>query len=100
MPKSMNYFKNLLNLLKTLYIISFLRLFRNEGKFPERVGFRVLTEYRAKRVENYATGGILVDNGEVWWRVRSKAQQPFLKTKNITNYVPILGKIGDEFIDR
>jgi cytochrome P450 len=42
----------------------------------------------------------VLDNGEAWWRIRSKAQQPLLKTKNIRNYLPIVGQIADEFIDK
>ena len=56
--------------------------------------------YRQKRVEQFTSEGILIDNGEGWWRIRSKAQQPFLKTKNVEHYVPVLGDIADEFIER
>ncbi len=76
------------------------RVFRKEGKFPERPGFETLKAYRAKRVEQFASAGLLPGNGEEWWNIRSKAQQPFLKTKNINNYVNVLGQIANEFIDR
>lgn len=76
------------------------RVFRTEGKFPERPGFETLKAYREKRVEHFTSAGILADNGESWWNIRSKAQQPFLKTKSINNYIPILGQIAQEFIDR
>jgi hypothetical protein len=60
-----------------------------------------LKHYRAKRVEQFAAAeGILIAKGEEWWRIRSKAQQPFLKTKNIEHYLPVLGDIAEEFIDR
>ena len=76
------------------------RIFRTEGKFPDRPGFEILKHYRKKRIEKYASGGILITCGEDWWRIRSKAQQPFLKTKNVEHYVPVLGDIADEFIER
>lgn len=75
-------------------------MFRADGKLPNRPGFETLGAYRAKRVEHFSTGGVLVDNGEFWWQIRSKAQQPFLKTKNFSKYLPVLGKISDEFVDR
>jgi hypothetical protein len=75
-------------------------VFRTEGKFPERPGFETLKAYREKRIEQFTSAGILAGNGESWWTVRSKAQQPFLKTKNVNNYIPVLGQIAQEFIDR
>lgn len=75
-------------------------MFRTEGKFPERPGFETLKAYREKRIEQFTSAGILAGNGESWWNVRSKAQQPFLKTKNVNNYIPVLGQIAQEFIDR
>ena len=83
-----------------IFLILFFRLFRSEGKLPERPGFEALKHYRMKRVEHYTSHGILPGNGENWWRIRSKAQPVFLKPKNIENYLPILGQISDEFIDR
>ncbi|EFX79020.1 hypothetical protein DAPPUDRAFT_305015 [Daphnia pulex] len=76
------------------------KVFRTEGKFPERPGFETLKAYREKRIEQFTSAGILAGNGESWWNVRSKAQQPFLKTKNVNNYIPVLGQIAQEFIDR
>ena len=75
-------------------------MFRSEGKLPERPGFEALKHYRTKRVEHYTSNGILPGNGEDWWRIRSKSQPVFLKPKNIENYLPVLGQISDEFIDR
>ena len=69
-------------------------------KHAERPGFETLKAYRAKRVEQFSSAGILPGNGEEWWNIRSKAQQPFLKTKNVNNYVNVLGQIAEEFIDR
>jgi len=98
MPKSTKLYLN--NRYKLRNSQTTFRLFRSEGKYPNRPGIQVLQKYRSERVEEYTTCGILVESGEPWWRIRSKAQQPFLKTKNVNNYVPILGQISDEFIDR
>lgn len=76
-------------------------LFRNEGKFPDRPGFETIKVYRAKRVEQYAIkNGLMAGVGESWWTIRSIAQQPMLKPKNFTNYLPVLGGIAEEFIER
>ncbi len=76
------------------------RLFRAEGKLPARPGFEALKRYQAGRKEVYASGALLTSDGESWWKLRSKSQQPFLKTKNVNNYIPALGSIADEFIER
>ena len=60
----------------------------------------MLKHYRKKRVEQYASGGILITHGEDWYRIRSKAQPAFLKTKNVEHYVPALGDIVNDFINR
>nr|QST15056.1 CYP362A3 protein [Diaphanosoma celebensis] len=75
-------------------------LFRSEGRFPTRTPLQTMLKHRQSRSEFLQSGGLLNDNGEKWWRVRSKAQQPLLKTKNIKNYLPTIGHIADEFIDR
>lgn len=75
-------------------------MFRADGRLPNRPGVDILGAYRTKRVENFTLKGILVDNGEDWWKIRSKAQQPFLKNQNVLHYAPVLGRIADEFIER
>ena len=76
-------------------------LFRNESRFPFRMGIKTLELYRKERAEHFAsTSGLLIAQGEDWWRMRSKAQQPLLKTKNMNNYLPVIGCIADDFVDR
>nr|QST15060.1 CYP362A7 protein [Diaphanosoma celebensis] len=75
-------------------------MYRNEGRFPIRLGFDTLKKYREKRVEHYSSAGLILAQGEDWWKLRSKAQQPMMKPKNIYNYLPAINDIGDEFIDR
>ncbi len=75
-------------------------LFRTEGKFPIKLGLPTMTKHRQQRIEYLEAGGLLIDNGDPWWRIRSKAQQPLLKTKYMRNYVPAIGQIADEFVDR
>jgi len=76
-------------------------LYRNEGRFPNRMTTQSMMMHREKRPDIFQhSAGLVLDNGEAWWRIRSKAQQPLLKTKNMRNYLPIVGQIADEFIDR
>ena len=75
-------------------------VFRNEGRFPYRMGFETLKKYRKERADQYGAAGLIITQGEDWWKMRSKAQQPMLKPKNIYNYLPAINEIGDEFIDR
>ena len=78
-----------------------MRLFRAEGKFPERPVLKSVQHYRAARAENYSgSGGLLFVNGEPWWQIRSKVQQQWMKTKILADYAPVLGNITDEFIER
>jgi len=71
-----------------------------EGKYPERPPAGTVVKYRAERQEHYTSSGILNSSGESWYKIRSKIQQPMLKPKNMENYIPVLGEISDEFIDR
>ena len=74
-------------------------MFRNEGQYPYRPGFRALHKYRTERTEYFTSVGIL-GNGETWWKTRSIAQPALLKPKNVMDYVPALGQISDDFIER
>nr|QST15059.1 CYP362A6 protein [Diaphanosoma celebensis] len=75
-------------------------VFRNEGRFPVRLGFETLKIHRQQRPNQFSATGLLVAQGEDWWKIRSKAQQPMLKPKNIYSYLPVINEIGDDFIDR
>lgn len=76
------------------------RIFRTEGKYPERPGMETIKAYRAKRVKQLSSAGILLSSGKAWWLNRSKAQQTCLKPKNVLYYKDVLGDIADDFVDR
>ncbi|XP_042236916.1 probable cytochrome P450 301a1, mitochondrial [Homarus americanus] len=44
--------------------------------------------------------GIVTENGEEWWRVRSKVQAPVLKPKNVHNYLKDVDQVTLDFLDR
>jgi hypothetical protein len=56
--------------------------------------------YRAQRIQDFSSAGILLSSGEEWWNTRSKAQHTFLKPKNVTHYITELSEIADDFVDR
>jgi Cytochrome P450 len=75
-------------------------VFRNEGRFPVTMGLETLKKYRKEWAEHFSAAGLMLAQGEDWWKIRSRAQQSMLKPKNIYNYLPAINEIGDEFIDR
>ena len=56
--------------------------------------------YRAQRIHDFSSAGILLSSSDEWWQTRSKAQQTFLKPKNATHYLNDLSEIADDFVDR
>jgi hypothetical protein len=57
-------------------------LYRNEGRFPNRMTTQSMMMQREKRLDIFKhSAGLVLDNGEAWWRIRSKAQQPLLKNQ-------------------
>ena len=76
------------------------KVFRNEGRFPVRIGFETLKVHRKMRAEQFSATGLLIAQGEDWWKMRSKTQQSMLKPKTINNYLPAINEIGDDFINR
>ncbi|KAI9565465.1 hypothetical protein GHT06_009257 [Daphnia sinensis] len=76
------------------------KLFKSEGKHPVRPGMDTIKAYRAQRVKDFTSAGILLSSGDAWWQTRSKAQQTILKPKNATHYIPVLNDIAEDFIDR
>ncbi len=56
--------------------------------------------YRAKRIKQLDSAGILLSSGKAWWHNRSKAQQTCLKPKNVMHYNDVLSDIADDFVDR
>nr|XP_045594008.1 probable cytochrome P450 49a1 [Procambarus clarkii] len=69
---------------------------------PVRIGFESIKKIRDETIDNYfeKKSGILVENGEEWWRVRSRVQTPMMKPKNVTSYLTKMDEIAVEFMDR
>ncbi|KAJ9574193.1 hypothetical protein L9F63_008449 [Diploptera punctata] len=75
------------------------KVFRNEGRYPERRSHLALQKYRLDRPEIYNTGGLLPTNGPEWWRLRSEFQHGLSRPKNVRSYLPQTDEIILEFIN-
>ena len=51
-------------------------------------------------MEQFESEGLINGNGQDWWSIRSKAQQPLLRNWNAEYYLPVLGNIAGELIER
>ncbi|KAG0696817.1 putative cytochrome P450 49a1 [Chionoecetes opilio] len=69
---------------------------------PVRDGFFSLKKIRLEAVDNYFEGktGLLTENGDEWWRVRSRVQTPMMKPKNVTSYLGQVDEVTIEFVER
>lgn len=69
---------------------------------PLRHGFLSLKKIRLEAVDDYFEGkaGLLIENGEEWWRVRSRVQTPMMKSKNVTSYLPQVDEVTLQFVER
>ncbi|XP_069193295.1 probable cytochrome P450 49a1 isoform X1 [Procambarus clarkii] len=69
---------------------------------PIRDGFTSFQKIRKEAADNYFENktGLLTENGEEWWRVRSRVQTPMLRVKELLHYLPLMDQITMEFMDR
>lgn len=67
---------------------------------PVRGGLEALK--KARYLDDYfeKKGGITVEDGEEWWRVRRKVQVPVMKLGNISYYVTDMDRVTVNFLDR
>ncbi|XP_063612677.1 probable cytochrome P450 49a1 [Penaeus indicus] len=77
-------------------------VFRTTMENPVRHGFLSLKKIRDDEVNGYfeKKSGLLPENGEEWWRIRSRVQTPMLKVKNIASYLKSMDEVTLEFLDR
>ncbi|ROT76614.1 hypothetical protein C7M84_004799 [Penaeus vannamei] len=69
---------------------------------PLRLPMASLKAVRDNAVEDFfeKKGGILVENGDEWWRVRSRVQTPMMKPKVVGTYLQQMDQVSVEFMDR
>ncbi|PSN36324.1 Cytochrome P450 302a1 [Blattella germanica] len=74
------------------------RVFRNEGRYPERRSHLALQKYRQDRPQLYNTGGLLPTNGPEWWKLRTEFQRALSRPQNVRSFLPDSDHIIQEFV--
>lgn len=77
-------------------------VFRNEGTWPYRRGLMIFDHYRKDLRPNIfkGMGGLAVDQGEPWGRMRSAVNPIILKPATVNGYIPVVDDITMEFCDQ
>lgn len=78
------------------------KVFRTEGPLPVRRGLETFNYYRKKvRPEIFGdVGGLLSEDGDKWWDIRSKANPVLLQPKTVKMYVEKVDQVAQEFITK
>lgn len=77
-------------------------IYRASVDTPFREGFGSLKKIRSEAPNNYFNkkSGLLPENGDEWWRLRSRVQGPLLKPRNVAMYLPKVDSTALKFMDR
>ncbi|MCL4125580.1 UNVERIFIED_CONTAM: hypothetical protein GTU68_048614 [Idotea baltica] len=78
------------------------KMYKVTSANPVRDGFQSLKKVRDETKDNYfeQKSGLLPENHDEWWRVRSRVQTPMMKQRNLFQYLPQMDQISREFLDR
>lgn len=78
------------------------KVFRTEGKWPVRRGLDTFEYYR----KNYRAdifkdmGGLVMDQGETWFKLRSAANPVMLQPKTVNSYIPVVDEVATDFVEK
>ncbi|XP_066989891.1 probable cytochrome P450 49a1 isoform X2 [Macrobrachium rosenbergii] len=75
-------------------------MYKLTEKNPVRGGMEALKKAKYSNPYFKMRGGIVVEDGTEWWRVRSKVQVPMMKQKNLCTYMREMEKITLDFIQK
>ncbi|XP_063220343.1 cytochrome P450 302a1, mitochondrial isoform X2 [Bacillus rossius redtenbacheri] len=75
------------------------RVFKAEGRYPERRSHLALAKCRQDKPEVFNTGGLLPTNGPEWWRLRSAFQREISKVQCVRGYLPTTNTVISEFLE-
>ncbi|XP_042881562.1 probable cytochrome P450 301a1, mitochondrial isoform X6 [Penaeus japonicus] len=77
-------------------------LLRSTMHNPLRQPLVSLKAVRDEAIDNFfeKNSGLLLENGDGWWRVRSKVQTPMMKPKLVGTYLQQMDEVSIEFTDR
>ncbi|CAH1398079.1 unnamed protein product [Nezara viridula] len=74
------------------------KIYKNEGKYPERLGHLALMHYRLCRPHLYNSGGLLPTNGSEWWRLRSTFQKHIARVQDARSFLSKGEDIINDFV--
>lgn len=70
-------------------------IFRNEGKFPNRLPSPIFIKYRESRNQDL---GLFLTNHEDWWKLRQPLNKTMMRANAAYHYLDVQDAIGDELI--
>ncbi|KAK2723019.1 hypothetical protein QYM36_003269, partial [Artemia franciscana] len=76
------------------------KIYRADGKFPLRPIAETLKKYREEKLDAIEDLGLLITNGEDWWTIRTKVQQPMMRPQNMLKYLPIMETVSVKMVER
>lgn len=71
---------------------------RQSSKYPLRPPTEVISYYRKSRPDRYSSIGLVNEQGEAWYKLRSALTPELTSAKTIAQFVPELNMIVDDFI--
>ncbi|XP_023219541.1 cytochrome P450 302a1, mitochondrial-like [Centruroides sculpturatus] len=74
-------------------------LYIRNGSFPHRPVFEALKYYRTSKPHMYKSSGIVVENGEEWWRLRRQVNWMLL-SEVVQFTFPKTVNLADDFVKR
>lgn len=77
-------------------------VFRTEGAWPNRRGIETFRHYREKiRPEVFhGYGGLVNDQGETWYKMRTAVNPVMLRPLTVKAYVPAVDQVAREFVEK
>lgn len=78
------------------------KVYRNEGPWPQRDPFEILQYYRTVLRKDIFenVGGLLVNQGEEWYKFRSKVNPIMMQPKSVQLYISPMDTVATKFIKR
>merc|ERR1719259_1096358 len=77
-------------------------LYKNTDNNPLRNSFHSLKKVRDENSSNYFNkkSGLLPEDGEEWWRLRSRVQSPLMRPRNVAKYLPQVDRATVLFLEQ
>lgn len=78
------------------------QIYRDEGAWPVRRGLDTFEYYRKKvRPDLFKDiSGLVSDNGEAWYKLRSKVNPVMLPTRTVMSYVKPVDEVARDFVHK